>query len=548
MLIRVFPLFVSLFLSVSGLFAQRLNRADRTLMDNLKTHVAYLSDDKLQGRRTGTTGEKLAMNYISKQFQKAGLRPMGSDGTWFQEFEVYDGKQVNPASHLIINGHDLKLNEDYFPLAYSPNAHAEAAVAMVLQEEDVPWFLDIKSLIDESSGNPHFDLYEAIKERAAQAAEKNATALILYNSHTSGDELKFNERDRSEPSRIPVFYMRKAAYKKFLSDESAMLDIKLKSDIGPRYRKGYNVIGYIDNGAAETVVLGAHYDHLGMGEDGNSRDTAKLIHNGADDNASGTAALIELARTLKQQKKPGLNYLFIAFSGEELGLFGSKYFVDNPTIDLGKINYMINMDMIGRLNENNSLTIGGFGTTPVWGSLLPSLKEARNFTIKFDSSGTGPSDHTSFYRKNIPVLFFFTGLHTDYHKPSDDHDKVNYTGQTRIVNYIRELIEKSAASGKLTFTPTREQQTTTSARFSVSLGIMPDYTFSGPGVKADGVSPGRAAEKAGINTGDIILQIGDYPISSMEAYMQALSKFKKGDETKVKYKRGEEIREADIRF
>jgi Zn-dependent M28 family amino/carboxypeptidase len=300
------------------------------------------------------------------------------------------------------------------------------------------------------------------------------------------------------------------------------------------------------------VVLGAHFDHLGYGEDGNSmlRNADKLIHNGADDNASGTAALIELARLLKASKNKGNNFLFIAFSAEELGLNGSKYFTENPTIDLSKVSYMINMDMVGRLNDSSKvLTVGGYGTSPWWPQVIGSAKDRKSyFTIKIDSSGTGPSDHTSFYRKDIPVLFFFTGLHTDYHRPSDDFEKINYLGELQIVKYISDIINKTRQQGKLAFTKTRETQTTTSARFSVSMGIMPDYTFSGTGVRVDGVSEGRPAQKAGIKAGDIILQLGEHATNSVENYMQALGKFKKGDKAKVKYKRGEAVMEGEVVF
>ena len=272
------------------------------------------------------------------------------------------------------------------------------------------------------------------------------------------------------------------------------------------------------------------------------------IHNGADDNASGSAALLELARIVKKQAPETFNYLFIAFSGEELGLFGSKFYADHPTINLADVNYMINMDMVGRFNDSSKvITIGGIGTSPSWGNLVNGDKKMP-FQVKVDSSGTGPSDHTSFYRKNIPVLFFFTGLHTDYHKPSDDYDKINYEGELMLVNYISRLITRSEKEGRLAFLKTKEAQTTTSARFTVSMGIMPDYTFSGGGVKVDGVSDGRPAQKAGIKTGDIVTQLGDYNVSSVESYMQALSKFKKGDVTKVKVKRGAEELVLDIQF
>jgi C-terminal processing protease CtpA/Prc len=210
---------------------------------------------------------------------------------------------------------------------------------------------------------------------------------------------------------------------------------------------------------------------------------------------------------------------------------------------------MINMDMVGRLNDSSKvLTVGGIGTSPTWTTTLSSIP-AKYFTVKYDSSGTGPSDHSSFYRKDIPVLFFFTGLHSDYHRPSDDADKINYTGELMIIRYIYSVIEKNnRPSLKLAFTKTREAQTTTSARFSVTMGIMPDYTYSGTGVRVDGVTDGRPAQKAGIKTGDVIVQLGDNALSSMESYMQALGKFKKGDMAKVKYKRGNETLETTVQF
>jgi aminopeptidase YwaD len=543
--------FIVTLLISSSVVGQRLSKADRAIVANLKAHISYLADDKLEGRRAGTAGEQLAREYISAQFQKAGLEPKGENGTWFQPFEINDGKQVNPQTLLLINGHELKLDDEFFPLVYSANKSLEAAVSMALKERDVPWFFDLKDLLEDNKDNPHYDLEEAIRNKAKQSAEKGATALILYNSSAIQDGLKFNAKDRAETLPIPVVYLTDKARRQYLADESATLDMRLKVDIGARQRTGHNVVGYINNNAPYTVVFGAHYDHLGYGEDGNSmvRTGEKLIHNGADDNASGTAALIELARLMKSSKNKNNNYVFVAFSGEELGLNGSKYFTENPTINLQEVSYMINMDMVGRLYDGNKpLTVGGYGTSPAWGELFGSMKKSKQLNISFDSSGTGPSDHTSFYRKDIPVLFFFTGTHSDYHRPSDDADKINYTGELQIIRLIESIVSGAAGKGKLAFTKTREQQTSTTARFSVSLGIMPDYTFSGAGIKVDGVSEGRPAQKAGIKTGDVILQLGEHSINSMEAYMQALGKFKKGDKVVVKYKRGSEELETNVEF
>ncbi|HEX7847477.1 MAG TPA: M20/M25/M40 family metallo-hydrolase, partial [Chitinophagaceae bacterium] len=485
------------------------------------------------------------------------LTPKGVDG-YYQAFEVNDGKKINPSTEFIINGAKLETGKDFFPFPYSANNTIEAMPLLSVQEPDMPWFIDLKEILEENKTNLHFDLPDYIRKNVVKAKDRSASAVILYNSSTTSDMLAFDPKDRSEQVAIPVVYVNKEAATKYFKDQSATLNIKLKTDIGESKRTGHNVIGYIDNGAATTTILGAHYDHLGYGEDGNSmiRTGEKLIHNGADDNASGTSALIELARLLKTSKAKNNNYLFIAFSGEELGLYGSKYFADHPTVDLKAVNYMINMDMVGRLNDSSRvLTIGGYGTSPQWPLFLSRDSKGASdnlinspFTIKIDSSGTGPSDHTSFYRKDIPVLFYFTGLHTDYHKPSDDADKVNYEGEKQIIQHILNTIESLNNKGRLAFTKTREAQTTTSARFSVSMGIMPDYTFAGTGVRADGVTPDRPAAKAGLKAGDIILQLGEHSVTSMESYMQALGKFKKGEKTKVKYKRGNEILEATVEF
>ena len=541
--------FLFLALTAQICFGQKLKKADKATLANLQTHIGYLASDKLEGRRTGTAGEKLAYEYISNEFLKAGLAAKGDNGTFIQDFEVNEGKQINPSSHLIINSFDLDAEKEYFPFIFSPNASVEAAPSISLRESGTVWFLDLKELLEANKGNPHFDLTEAIKTKANEMAAKGATALIVYNTSSIADELKFEPKAKSETVKIPVLYVTPEVKKKYLYDETATIDIKLKVDIGDKKRTGHNVIGYIDNGAASTVILGAHYDHLGYGEDHNSlyTGTTPQVHNGADDNASGTAALIEISKQLKASKFKSNNYLVISFSGEELGLFGSKYFTEHPTINLSNANYMINMDMVGRLNDStHGLSIGGYGTSPAWGQLLNA--KDKFFTIKFDSSGTGPSDHTSFYRKDIPVLFFFTGVHSDYHKPSDDADKINYNGELQVVKYIYNVVEKADKQGKLTFTKTREATTSAKSSFKVTLGIMPDYTYSGSGVRVDGVSEGKVAQKAGIKAGDIITQLGDIKFTDVQSYMGALGKFNKGDATKVKVMRGTQEMIFDIVF
>lgn len=530
--------------------AQKIKKEDKLTLANLKAHISYLADDKLEGRRTGSNGENLAMEYISNQFKTIGITPKGTEG-YYQPFEINEGKQIGDSTVFIINETALKAGTDFFPFLFSAEKKVEASPAIALQEPDMPWFFDLKEIVDENKTNPHFDLVEYIKKNSKKAYDRGATAVILFNTADAEDKLAFNPKDKSEKLAIPVVYINKEAAKKYLNDATATLNIKLNVDIDEKKRTGHNVIGYIDNGTATTVIVGAHFDHLGYGEDGNSmlRTGEKLIHNGADDNASGTAALIELARILKTSKAKNNNYLFIAFSGEELGLSGSKYFTENPTIDLKAINYMINMDMVGRLNDSTkTLAVGGYGTSPQWATVINAQDKKLPFVIKIDSSGSGPSDHTSFYRKDIPVLFFFTGQHKDYHRPSDDADRINYEGELKVINYINTIINNlNKQDKKLAFLKTREVQSGMSS-FKVTLGIMPDYTFSGAGVRADAVSDGRPAAKAGLKAGDVIVSLGENIVSSMETYMQALNKFNKGDKTKVKYKRGNETLESEIQF
>lgn len=313
----------------------------------------------------------------------------------------------------------------------------------------------------------------------------------------------------------------------------------------------YNVVGFIDNKAPYTVVIGAHYDHLGLGNQGSSLDAnpQNKIHNGADDNASGVAGVLELARYFQTNKvKESTNFLFICFSGEELGLYGSKFFTEQPTIPLDKITYMINMDMVGRLDPaTKSLAVSGTGTSPVWEPLLKNLSSDQ-LKIKTDSAGVGPSDHTSFYLKNIPVLHFFTGSHSDYHKPSDDADKINVDGEKQILDLIIRLTEKLNGQPKLAFLTTKNKSMSSSRSFKVTMGVMPSYTSSEEGLKVDGVTEGKPAQKGGILAGDVIIQIGDYIIKDIQAYMDSLSKFEKGQTVPVKVKRGSETVTVQVTF
>ena len=385
--------------------------------NKIREDVAFLADDKLEGRKTGTEGEKAAAEYISKRFKDLGLEPKGTDG-YFQTF------------------------------TFKPKT------------------------------DPHSE--------------------VKYTTVNSDSTIT-----------------------------------------------GTNIIGYIDNGAPKTIIIGAHYDHLGYGgENSLYRGEEKAIHNGADDNASGVAIMLNLASKLKNTNK-GNNYLFMSFSGEEMGLLGSNYFVKNATLDLDSVNYMFNMDMVGRLKQDSTLAVYGVGTTPVFKHVINASNN--KFKLIEKESGVGPSDHTSFYLNDIPVLHFFTGQHEDYHKPSDDFDKLNYEGMETISNYIYDIITDLDDNGELAFRKTKNESED-APRFKVTLGVVPDYMFDGKGMRLDGVSEDKPAQKAGLQKGDVVIQLGENEITDMMSYMKALSKFEKGSTTTVKVQRGDKIVEAPVTF
>jgi Zn-dependent M28 family amino/carboxypeptidase len=280
----------------------------------------------------------------------------------------------------------------------------------------------------------------------------------VYNSSKIPDNLAFDPQEKDPvAATIPVLYITAAAKRKYLRDESASVDIKINVGFAERQRTGHNVVAYLNNGAATTVVIGAHYDHLGHGEDSNTlyRGPGPVTYNGADDNASGVAGMIELARLLAASKLRNNNYLFIAFSGKELSLSGSWHFADHLGADLGKVNYMINMDMIGRLNDTtHALTIGGYQST-AWEPICNAVHDKKLFSFHFEGIDTWSGDHSSFYRLRIPVLFISTGMAAEYHTPGDKEDKINYPGEVAVLKFVYEVIEGANDRGKLPFTGTK---------------------------------------------------------------------------------------------
>lgn len=524
--------------------------SDQQLKETLKQHISTLASDAFEGRETGTPGEKMAYEYIIKNFKKSGLKQKGDKG-YLQEFNFTSGAEFGPSTQLLINSTFYESGKDFFPLPYSSNGVVTGYVTKLkygitdprLNTDDYKGKVNLsKRLFVLETGtpdgnDPHGKFGEwDLRKKIDLAIKKGAAAILFINSDTTSDDPSHDWKNHTAPSTIPVLFVKGHAAS--VLKDSIITNCTAGAEIIKIEKQGHNVIGFIDNKAEKTVVVGAHYDHLGYGDEGSLYRGAPAIHNGADDNASGTAALIELGKFVKGKKLKKSNYLFIAFSGEEKGLLGSNYFVKHPTIDLKKVSYMLNMDMLGRLKpDEKTLIINGTGTSEIWKSLIDSSKTP-NLKIKETDSGIGPSDHTSFYLQDIPVLHFFSGTHSDYHKPSDDEDKINYEGEIMIVHMIENILVRLDESPKLPFTKTKNEDNEETPRFKVTLGVVPDYAFDGEGMRIDGVTDGKPASKAGLQPGDIVIQLGDNKVMDMMSYMKALGKFNKGDSTKVKVKRG----------
>ncbi len=550
-------------LFVLTIFTQLISQQPKSIVDlknSFSTHVYYLADDSLEGRGTGTAGEKLAQAYIITNFIKYGISPLGENG-FLQAFDFTLGKKLDGKNSLSLKEKSFTLEKDFYPLVYSGNGSLESKIINVGFGIDAgELYNDYKDktklkgkifVINMSSPDgihPHskYKDFSDYKTKIATAQKYGAAAIIFYNEdkHLENPAFELNRNVQSE--KIPIVFIQKEFVSLLKNNERVKLEVSLSEDT----RRGENVVGFIDNNAENTVVIGAHYDHLGWGKDGGSLYKGPAaIHNGADDNASGVSMLLELANYLKTLKNQNNNYLFICFSAEELGLIGSKSFLLNPTLETAEMNYMINLDMVGRLDSSDrKLAVGGIGTSPLFKTYTKSITQG-NLDINTSESGMGPSDHASFYLKNIPVLFLFTGTHQDYHKPSDDAWKINYSGMTSIFEYTTTLISELDDKGKLEFVQTKEDTTTSSKRkFSVTLGVVPDYMYSGKGMKIDGVTEGKPGANAGMIAGDIVLKMGDIEVTDMMAYMNALGKFNKGDTTNIEILRNNQIISLNITF
>ena len=566
--------FLCLFFAPFALCAQLMS--DQDAKDQMKYDIQYLASDLLEGRETGTKGERMAADYVMQKFQSIGLMPYGDSASYVQKFPFSAPPVVGEKCAVRIGRKTLTLGQDYYPLASSSSGAVLTKLmkcgygitATELGYDDYEG-IDVKgwaaafSIGSPDGIHPHskYLAYHDLRARIEKAVALGANAVILYNNDATAEAPSEKLKTKVAEVGVPVIYLKGDVYKGLIETGNP---VSIVTDIVRAQLTGMNLVGMIDNGKPNVVVIGAHMDHLGFGDEGSLHRGEPEIHNGADDNASGIAAMMQLERDLSEMDEArGNDYLFIAFSGEEKGLYGSNWWTKHPTIPIESITYMINLDMVGRLDSlTNALAINGVGTSPSWASLRPdtsatmgkpkakgnrAANEPPPLKVKTSESGVGPSDHTSFYLKDVPVIHFFTGAHEDYHKPSDDEEKINYDGMLRVTRFIETLIVSHNAHPKFGFTKTAAD-TSEVPQFKVTLGVVPDYMYDGKGMRIDGVSDGKPAATAGLKAGDVVVKLGDHSVGDMMSYMKALGAFKKGDTTKVTVVRdGTEI-QADIQF
>lgn len=522
----------------------------------MATDVYTLASDEMEGREAGTEGERKAAEYIKVRMKQAGLQPL-FDGSYYQEFP-FPGEWVwGIENSFTYMDHTFEHGVDYYVLPGSSGGsfsapfihvgygltgmtgvegyedycdyalHADVEGRFFVMEFYVPQPLD--TISDRR-------LYQLLFRKIGTAVEKGAAGIVFVNTKSGRDDPPMDLRMARMQFDIPILFAEPQVLHALMDVQEG--DIVVDADIYREDHTGINVAGYIDNNAPYTVVIGAHYDHVGYGGSGSRSQGEHAIHPGADDNASGTAGMLEAARYISSSTLQQHNYLFIGFSAEEKGLIGSRYFTGSDAYDIDRINYMFNFDMIGRLNEK-TLTMIGTGTSPKWDELIDS-HAPDHFNIRKSPGGRGGSDHTSFYLKGIPVLFFFTGIHEDYHRPGDTADKINYDGARDIVFFGLDMIKTLDGMDRLAFTTASAGEPSRPRTQTVALGLMPDHAFEGEGLRVMSVSDDRPAQKAGIQDGDVIIRINDKQVLEIHTYMEAMGTVSAGDKIEVTIIRDEE--------
>jgi hypothetical protein len=587
---------------VQGPAAERtVNRAESE--QRLRQDITLLASDEYEGRGPLTKGIDRAAEHIAAEFKKVGLKPGGVDGSWFQPFPL--GVAILEApSHLELTGpqgQTIRLTEGvhFSPMGIGHSGQDTGGVVFAgygITNEKAHYDdyagLDVTNKVVvvlrgmPSFGDKDLDMQlvtgSSFTAKSVNAEKHHAAALLVINdkdtARTGDDLFQFNYTalERRSPAELAVFHVRRSVLERMLPGDADLEQIEQtisrvrkpqsqaltgwKASFAVRIKRGdtmlRNVIGVLEGKgrlANETIVIGAHYDHLGWWSRsslGNLRKPA--IHHGADDNGSGTTSVLELARRFAAQPdRVGRRLVFITFSGEELGLNGSVYYCKNPLFPLSSTAAMYNLDMVGRLRNDTDTGLGkvlteGSGTAKAFPPLLERLANDHKFKLTNKASGFGPSDHDSFCRKKVPVLFVWTGYHDDYHRPSDTADKIDIAGMRRIVDFSEEAVTALATMARPEYvevkSPTRP--TTMGPR----MGIRPDYSDEGEGVLLGGVAEGQPAAKAGMKEGDRIVEIGGKPVKGLESYMEIMATQQKGATIEVTVVRGKQRTKLQVKL
>ena len=572
------PFSILLLFSFININAQK-SLSSEIKIDDLKSHLYYLASDSLTGRFPGTKGSIVAANYIASDFKASGVSLYEKDG--FQKFDVLTRQEIGEKTYLKVLGKKLNLKKDFVPFPFSGNGNAEGTIVFAgygidIKTDTFKWNdyvdVDVKGKIvlllrgapESEKYLPVFDNYSDDIVKSIIARDKGAIAVLFVSGKKYDETEKLPEMNLKEsPAGLPVFQVKKDKANQILASANRNIDvledqiqkefksvsfevnlrISLLSEIKKIKAGTSNVIGFVyaaDTSKVKTyVVIGAHYDHLGMGGLGSAsriQDTV-AVHNGADDNASGVSVLLELAAKFsKERENLKTNLIFIAFGAEEMGILGSKYFVEHPPVTLKSIKAMINLDMVGRLKEDTMLQVNGTGTSKEAVSIVNDINKAYGFNLRMSPEGYGPSDHASFYSKNIPVFFITTGAHTDYHTPLDDRERINYAGLEKVTLFTSDLLSNLVFNEtQLSFQEAGPQQSSgPGRRYKITLGIMPDINGSTDnGLLVEFVTKGKPAYNGGMLKGDIITSVNGKPVKNIQDYMVRLSQLKAGQAVNV---------------
>ncbi|MCZ7556221.1 MAG: M20/M25/M40 family metallo-hydrolase [Bacteroidia bacterium] len=568
---------------VSAAAAQVVQHPD-IAVEELRAHVSYLASAALKGRKPGTPGADSSAAYIREELRQAGVTLLGNDG--FQSFEITTGIKATTECRIRIDGQDGMLDKDFRPISFSGNEAISAPVVWAgygfdfekdksswrdYEGLDVAgkWVIILRGSPDDKSGD--YDPFIPLRVKALAAKDRGAAGIMFVSGPAANPEDKLVElvfQQQDTPMDIPVISVRRTIAEKLLAGKSiGELEAALNRekapvraecsgefealvDLIPQRITAHNVVGFVQGSDPvlkdEYVLIGAHYDHLGMGGPGSGsrRPDTSAVHNGADDNASGTAAAIEVIERIAASRSDIRRSVVVAlFTAEEMGLLGAKEFTRNPPLDLTKARLMCNLDMVGRMDTARSLSIGGVGTAVGLQELVQDAANRHGVRPSMSPEGFGPSDHAAFYAKDIPVLFFFTGVHDDYHTPDDDADRLNYEGHKLVSDLVFDIVRDAAnRDGALAFQEAGpKSRPEGSRRFKVTLGIMPDVSSSdGKGLKADAVMKGRPADLAGMKKGDIIVAMEGKPVTGVYDYMSRLAEFTPGQRISIEVLRGSE--------